>query len=243
MIIDIIVLIVLLISAGIAFIRGFIREVLTIAGVVGGLAAAYMGGPHLSVYMRGWLGVDPEAETPQKLFDIIPYTLLADILSYGAIFIIVVIVLSIISHVLAESVKSIGLGAVDRTLGVIFGLLRGIILLGILYLPAYALIDKETRDGWFSGSRTHFYIEKTAGVLSEFLPDDTMAKTEDSAKKQTQETLENMNILPKKDANNSSSEGTDEQNSKPSGYDENFRQKMDELFEQGKNRKPSAYNP
>ena len=65
MIVDILVLAVLLISALIAFLRGFIREVLTITGVVGGLAAAYFGGPLLAPLMRGWLGVQEGVE-PNK---------------------------------------------------------------------------------------------------------------------------------------------------------------------------------
>ena len=49
MIIDVIALIVLLISAIIAFLRGSIREILTITGVIGGFAGAVAGGPKLSL--------------------------------------------------------------------------------------------------------------------------------------------------------------------------------------------------
>ena len=62
MIIDIIVGAVVIVSAIISFLRGFIREVLTIAGVVGGLAAAYFMGPMLTPTFKDWFGVDPEAE-------------------------------------------------------------------------------------------------------------------------------------------------------------------------------------
>ena len=52
MILDILVTAVLLVSAIIAFFRGLILEVLTILGVVGGLAAAYFGGPIFSPTVR-----------------------------------------------------------------------------------------------------------------------------------------------------------------------------------------------
>jgi len=126
MVIDIIVLVILLISAGIAFMRGFIREVLTIAGVIGGLAAAYFGAPILKPHMRGWFGVE-EGVVPERLFGILPYDVLADALSYGLIFIIVVTVLSFVSHSLAEWARRTGLGAIDRSLGFLFGLIRGIL--------------------------------------------------------------------------------------------------------------------
>src|SRR5688572_4012748 len=117
MIIDIVVGVVVVLSALISFMRGFIREVLTIAGVVGGLIAAYFGGPSLSPLFRDWLGVSADGE-PAKLFDIVPMGLVADVTAYGAVFIIVVIILSVVSHFMAGAARAMGLGPVDRTLGV-----------------------------------------------------------------------------------------------------------------------------
>lgn len=231
MIIDILVLLVLALSALIAFLRGFIREVLTIIGVLGGMVAAYYGGPHFLPLMEGWLGVDPDAETPQKLFDIIPYTYVASFLAYGSIFVVVVVVLSIISHMIAEAVKSVGLGAIDRTLGVVFGLVRGILLLGILYLPVYLTIEQETRDGWFQGSRSHIYIEMTAEVISGYLPEEARQRIEDQVEEggeaiegQARENLERMDLLKRDDK----PAGDPAQNK---GYNERQREEMDKLFE------------
>ncbi|MGB0719600.1 MAG: CvpA family protein [Bdellovibrionales bacterium] len=241
MVLDILVLIVLLISAGIAFMRGFIREVLTIAGVVGGLAAAYFFGPLLKPHMRGWFGVQ-EGEDPQKLFDIIPYDILADAVSYGSIFIVVVILLSLTSHFLAESAKAIGLGAVDRSLGFVFGIIRGVLVLGVLYMLPYFISDKDTRDVWFEGSKSQFYLEKTAGLLASYLPDDAQeqAKTAADGTKElmnTREKLEQIDLLQSRDQR--PDEGGDQQGlSDPvaiepqsGGYDEEFRDRMDALFE------------
>lgn len=159
MIADIFVLAVLLISGLIAFLRGFIREVLTIAGVVGGLAAAYLGGPLLMPHMHGWFGIEEGAEV-ERLFEILPYGIIADALSYGAIFIIVVIILSIQSHLLAEWAKKIGLGAIDRTLGFVFGVVRGIILLGLLYLPVHFFVDQERKEEFLARVKRIFIWRK-----------------------------------------------------------------------------------
>lgn len=234
MIIDIIVLAVLLISAVIAFLRGFIREVLTILGVVGGLAAAYFGGPHFLPYMESWLGITEDGE-PQHLFGVVPYTLLADILSYGSIFIVVVIFLSVVSHFLAEAVKSIGLGAIDRTFGVIFGLLRGAILLGVLYLPMYMLVEPEQKAEWFEGSKSYFYLEKTAAALVKFLPDSALKKMEEDAQTigdavTTREKLREIEVLQKEEQSGLNENRDEEKNSQ--GYSPEFRDKMNELFEQ-----------
>ena len=176
MIIDIIVIVILMISAFIAFLRGFIRETLTIAGVVGGLAAAYFGGPMLIPFMRGWMGVTENTEKPEMFYDLVPLSLVADVISYGLVFFVVVIVLSILSHVLAESARGVGLGAVDRTLGVLFGLARGAVLIALLYLPFSFAMDAEAKKTWFKDSRSYIYLEKSSAVLLHFLPEGTRDK-------------------------------------------------------------------
>jgi len=233
MIVDILVLAVLLISALIAFLRGFIREILTITGVVGGLAAAYFGGPVLAPFMRGWLGVEGGVE-PKELFGILPYDIVAQVLSYGAIFIIVVVLLSILSHFLAETAKSIGLGAVDRTFGFIFGLLRGVVLLGLLYLPVHFFIDDDSKEAWFASSKTHFYLEKTSAAFAEFIPSAVVEGSENGLQSLeeisgTRKKLEQIDLLKSKDDKGVSSEDSP-LNSE--GYSEEFRDKMDQLFEE-----------
>lgn len=216
--------------------RGFIREVLTIAGVAGGLAAAYFGAPVLLPHMAGWLGVE-EGIQPERLFGILPYDILAQILSYGLIFIVVVIALSVVSHMLAETARSLGLGAVDRSLGFVFGLIRGVLLLGLLYLPFHLFIDADAKAAWFDGSRTHFYIEKTAGAMQSFLPEggEESAKqlAEDAeAAVSAREKLKDIKLLP---------QGTGAPNAKAAagikaenveGYTDEFRDELDGLFEE-----------
>jgi membrane protein required for colicin V production len=180
MILDVIVVVILLASALIAFLRGFIREVLTVFGVVGGLAAAYGGGPLLKPVFESWL-VDPAAAEPQKLFGILPYDLLCEALAYGVIFLSVVIVLSIVSHLLAGWAKKLGLGAIDRTLGVIFGLARGVVILIFLYLVPFLLFPKDERAGWFENSRSLAYMESMTGWAASLLPENfTKDKDEDA---------------------------------------------------------------
>lgn len=231
MIVDILVLAVLLISALIAFLRGFIREVLTITGVVGGLVAAYLCGPFLQPHMRAWLNVQGEEE-PERLLGVLPYDIVADALSYGAVFIVVVIMLSILSHFLAEGAKNIGLGAIDRTLGFVFGLVRGIILLGLLYLPVYLFVDASAKQNWFENSKTHFYLEKTAGIMAEFIPSDAVEDAEKELDKagqisETRKRLEDINLLKKEDE--MQKQNSDE---KEDGYTDEMRQQMDQLFDQ-----------
>jgi membrane protein required for colicin V production len=247
MIVDGIVIAVLLVSAIIAFLRGFIRETLTILGVVGGTAASWYGGPLLSPTIRDALGVH-EGQAVPRLFDLVPYTILADLLSYGLIFIVVVVFLSFLSHIMAESARAMGLGPVDRTLGVVFGLARGILLLGILYLPVYLSVDKETKARWFEGSKTDIYLETISGKIAGLIPGKAIGDLKDNMKekaqgmqdKALQMQLEQIDLLksdaPKdKDVAPPSATDLDKpaDNEKAGpGYSEEFRQKMDQMFKQ-----------
>ena len=202
MIFDIVVLSVLFVSCVIAFLRGFIREVLIVIGVVGGAAAAYYLGPHLSPVVRGWFGVadvNGKEEVP-KYFDIVPVTAVADLVAYGAIFVIVFIMLSVISHFLSGGAKALGLGPLDRTLGVVFGLLRGVLFLALLYLPLYVFFEKKERDEWpwLKDSRTRVYVEGLAAWMDKFLPESAKKDIQEgaeNAEKATREKLQEMDIL------------------------------------------------
>ncbi len=241
--VDIFVAIVVFVSALIAFLRGFIREVLTILSIVGSSVASFIGGPLLVPVMRGWLGVVEGEEDPEKLMGIVPYPFLADALAYGVIFILVMIILSVVSHFLAEFVKNIGLGALDRTLGVVFGLGRAVIVLGLIYLPFFYLAGDSNKKEWFANSRTHVYLEASSGWISGFLPKGTEEAVEDGAETadkafDVHKKFEELGVLDRKDA-----ETGDEAVPAPKddGYDHNFREQMDSLIEKNVDTTPE-YN-
>jgi len=214
--------------------RGFIREVLTITGVVGGMAAAYFWAPMLKPHMRGWFGVEEGVE-PEHLFGVVPYDTLADVLSYGLIFIIVVAILSFVSHSLAEFARRIGLGAVDRSLGFLFGLVRGIVLLGLIYLLPYTFFDKEKRDEFMVDSKSQVYLEKVSAAMASYLPEGVEEKAEEAMKQgesamDTRKKLQDIKLLKRDDAPADSQEDLTNQNDNPNGYSDEFRDEMDELI-------------
>lgn len=243
MVIDILVGIILLISALISFLRGFIREVLTIFGTIGALAAAYFAGPHLGPLMRGWLGVQEGQDVP-KLFDLIPYTVIADVLAYGAVFLSVLIALSIVSHILAEAVRKVGLGAVDRVLGVGFGLARGFIILALMFIPVKLFAAPTTLDSWFEGSVSRAYLDIGADWLVSLLPENAfdMPAPAPESEDDMRAKLDKMKLLGGDTAQKI--EEALKSGIKPEeilkqvgpaaekGYTEEFRQQMDKLFKQ-----------
>lgn len=239
---DILVISVLILSAIIAFFRGFVREVLTIAGVVGGVAGAVYFGNDAKPAFRSLFGVNDQAEDAEKakLFDLIPYELVADGLAYGTIFLVIVIILSVISHYLAAATKKSGLGLLDRTLGVLFGVVRGILLLGLVYLPVHIFVEVDTKKQWFEQSRSIVYVELTANFLTKFFPDfekepEMMFDARDVKKViKARELIREMDNKVKQDADKKLDEKGADENGKEAtagqGYEDELRQQMKDLL-------------
>lgn len=215
MIFDLVVIAALLISSLIAFLRGFIREVLTVLGVIGGTFAAIALGPKFAPVVEGWLnsGHAPEqaakagetaakAEETGRLFGILPYNMAADLIAYGGVFVVVVILLSVISHMMAGFARKAGLGMVDRTLGIFFGIARALILLALPYYVVSVTAGKEFLDKELADSHTKVYVEGTANWVGQFVPvnfaDDLGQKTDKASASMadaTREKLRELNVL------------------------------------------------
>lgn len=226
--VDIGVILVLFISAGVSFFRGFIREVLTVLGVFGGAFAAFMFGGQLRPFMAGLFGIT-EGEEAGKFFDLIPKTLAADVVAYASIFLLVFIILQLLSYFLSATVRALGLGPVDRTLGVFFGIARGILLLGILYLPLKLILPENNKQDWLGSSKTMFFVEQVSDFLSSFMPQDKKVKEEIETtrdKLKAIDVLGNKRIAPDK---------TDDKNPPApqiEGYDNKAREGIEKLLQQ-----------
>lgn len=167
MIIDGLVLATLLLSALIAFFRGFVREVLTLCGLAGALASAYFFSPYLVPFVQDMLGSDPDA----RLFGILPMSVAANVGAFAAVFLITLILLTLVAHAISHGLHAAGLGSVDRTLGVLFGLLRGAVLILLFYIPFYFTAADAQKAEWFQGSATLPVIDMAAHAIEPYLPD------------------------------------------------------------------------
>jgi len=235
MIFDIIILAALVVSCVVSFFRGFIREVLTILGVVGGAVASFTLAPVVAPVIGGWLGVKPGADNQPDIFGILPADKAAIVFAYGGIFLVVVIVLSIFSHFLSKGAKAVGLGAVDRSMGVVFGLARALVILSLIYFAAAKVIDQKTLNGFFAESKAIVFIETGATWIDALMPkelsddaDKQVQSIKNKAAETTRDRLKRIDIL-----------GGDDEVPPPEtpksddpGYDQDQRREMQDLIKQ-----------
>lgn len=180
MILDIVVAVILFLSMLVAWFRGFIREVLTICSLAGAAVAALYGSPHIIPHMTKLILKDREGEDAY-LFGMIPLEFIAIGLSYLLAFVVVFIILSLMTHMLSKAAKEAGLGALDRSLGVLFGMLRAIILIGLLFIPFNVMMEDAEKKEWFGDSITLPYVDYTARLMRAAIPNPMADKDKDAA--------------------------------------------------------------
>lgn len=153
---DIIVLAVMLLSGLLAMIRGFMREVLSIAAW--GAAALTT----LYAYQR-------LLPTAKSYFN---SDTVATIAVIAGVFILTLIVVSIITVRISDMILDSRIGALDRTLGFLFGLARGLLIMVVAFLFFVWLVPDKQQPDWVRGAKSRTVLQGTGDWLMALLPDD-----------------------------------------------------------------------
>jgi len=152
--IDLVVITVILISALLALWRGLVRETFSIFEWV---ASAYVALRLAPIFQPMLAGI---VESP----------LLAWIAVFVATFLIVLIPLSILTHRFSEIVKRSEIGPVDRVLGFVFGIGRGLVIVGLAYIAFASLVPAEEHPPVLTGARLFPLIQNSSEVLLSLVP-------------------------------------------------------------------------
>ncbi len=123
--VDLAVLGILAISALLAFVRGLVREVLGLASWIGAIFAGVWAVPRVRPQFQEWIGMSPWV----------------DPVAFGVVFIVSLIVLMLICRWISALVRASAVGGLDRTLGLVFGLLRGAALIILAYIVAGMVVE------------------------------------------------------------------------------------------------------
>ena len=158
---DLAVLGVIAVSAVFAFARGFVRETLSIVAWVGAALATLYG------FTKAYAIIIRFVTTP----------LLADLIAGVGLFVISLIVLTILTGYLARFVHSTALSPIDRTLGLIFGLARGAVLVSLAYLLLDVSLPQNDRPGWVKQAKSEPFLAQGADMLRSVLPESLQAKS------------------------------------------------------------------
>ena len=159
--IDLVIIILIAISAVISLFRGFAREVFSLATWIVGV----------------WVGIRFAADVAVILPDAIPDETVRLGIGFAVLFIAVLIVGGLLGVLAGKLVKGTGLTGTDRALGVIFGGLRGVVLVAMLvFLASLTLMPDES---WWDRSMLIPHFERILDWMLGLLPEDWQAHLDD----------------------------------------------------------------
>jgi len=185
---DLGVLAVVLLSALIAFSRGVVRELLSVAGWVAAAFATLYLFPKLQPIAR----------------DLISLPIAADLGAALVIFLVTLTIFSFASGWLAKRIHETDFKPLDRALGFVFGAFRGLVLLSLAYLLVNWAYKPEEQPAWIKEARSRPVLACGAGLLISLVPDDFLDGSKvnvDKVKKRTRKPTDResaLRCLPKR---------------------------------------------
>ncbi len=145
---------VVLISAFLAMLRGFTREVLAIASWGAAAVAAIYLHPLVLPYVKPYIAKD----------------VVALAVAAAAVFFATLIVVWLITIKVSDAIFDLKVGALDRSLGFLFGAVRGLLLCVIAFLFFNWLVPVQTQPGWVKTARMRPLLQVTGDQLIALLP-------------------------------------------------------------------------
>jgi membrane protein required for colicin V production len=144
-----------LVSAVLAMVRGFSREVLSVASWAAAAVAAFL------FYKRVTPLLQPYIESE----------VVAQIAAAGAIFIVTLIIVTLITMKIADFIIDSRVGALDRTLGFVFGAARGVLLV-VVAMSFFNWLVQPPQPSWVADAKSKPLLDSLSDKLKAVLPED-----------------------------------------------------------------------
>ena len=151
-------------------------------------------------------------------------TIIADASAGAAIFIIILVILSLAAAFISRRVQSSDIGTLDRSLGFLFGLLRGAFIICLAYLMLIQFIPPKEHPKWIKETKTLPALKYGSTMLVQISPKFISGGLE------TAETWDEKLMKTLKDAGNMVGGIKDDISKSASGYKKEDRKLLDRLF-------------
>src|SRR5579863_2006192 len=152
---DVGLIVVMLISGLLAMVRGFMREVLSIAAWILAAAATLYSYGKLLPYAKEYFNSD----------------IVAAVAVVGSVFLITLLVVSVLTIRISDMVLDSRVGALDRTLGFLFGLARGLIIIVVAYTFFDWLVPDRSKPDWVLHAKSKVVLSSAGDWLKAQLPE------------------------------------------------------------------------
>jgi membrane protein required for colicin V production len=149
---DLLILAIILLSAVISLVRGFVREAFSLAVWILAFWVSWSFFRDLEVPLRAWIG-SPTARLG---------------IAFAALMIVTLVIGGLVNYLIIQLVERTGMSGTDRLIGMVFGAARGVLLVAALVLLAGLTALPE--EAWWVHSTLVGYFEELAFWLRDLLP-------------------------------------------------------------------------
>lgn len=156
MYLDIFLVSVMLISGLLAMVRGLVREVLSIAGWAAAAGAALFAYAKVLPWSKAYFATLNE------------YVVTGATLA--TFFIGTLIIVSVITVTISDRSLDSRIGALDRTLGFVFGLARGLLIVVVMF-AFYDWFQPKAQPGWIADAKSLFVLKNLRDDIISMSPD------------------------------------------------------------------------
>jgi membrane protein required for colicin V production len=156
---DVVLIAVMLVSGLLAMVRGFMREVLSIIAWVLAAAATLYSYAKLLPFAKQYFNND----------------IVAAVAVVGGIFLGTLLIVTVLTVRISDMVLDSRVGALDRTLGFLFGLARGLLIVVVAYTFFDWLVPDRGKPGWILHAKSKVVLSSTGDWLKEQLPENAEA--------------------------------------------------------------------
>ena len=150
-ILDMVLAGVMLLSGFLAMVRGVTRELLSIAAWVGAAGAAFFVFTNYQDEIKQLIPIHPEIAAVAGVT--------------GLVFLVTLIIISLLTIKIGDRVLDSSVGALDRTLGFLFGLGRGLILVGIIFWFFLKFTNDKNQPDFIQNAYSHDIVQQTSDTL------------------------------------------------------------------------------
>ncbi|MEX6505044.1 CvpA family protein [Jiella sp. M17.18] len=151
---DAILFAIMLVSALLAMVRGFSREVLSVVSWLVAAAAAYFFYKPLTPYAAQYISSHT----------------VAMVAAAAVVFLVTLIIVSFITLRIADFIIDSRIGALDRVLGFIFGAVRGLLLVVVAML-FFNWLAPQNQPTWIANARSKPFLDDLGQKLVAALPE------------------------------------------------------------------------
>ena len=165
---------VLALSGLLAMARGFVKELLSLAGWIIAAIVTFIALPYVREPVR----------------NLVKSQTIADIGAGIVIFLIVLVICGLITGWLTRRMPGGTFGFLDGLLGLVFGLARGALLVALAYVLLQVAFKADNLPKWVTDAKTKPYLDEGADLLRRLNPEEWFEKgrkaIEDGTKKAPQ---------------------------------------------------------